>query len=209
MIETKDLKYQYDQKNQFRFPDIACQTKEHCLILGPSGQGKSTLLHLLSGLLRPKHGEVLINGTDIVKMPDSKLDDFRGQQIGLIFQQNHFIAALTVEENLLLTQKLSGEKQDRDRIHGLLERLNMAHKKDNKPGRLSQGEQQRVAIARALVNRPSVILADEPTSALDDENCLKVLHLLLEQAEEENASLIIVTHDTRLKDKISKQYNLA
>jgi putative ABC transport system ATP-binding protein len=209
MIETKDLKYQYDQQNQFQFPDIHCQTKEHCLILGPSGQGKSTLLHLLSGLLRPKQGEILINGTDISDMPDSKLDDFRGQQIGLIFQKNHFIAALTVEENLLLTQKLSGEKQDRKRIHELLERLNMSHKKESKPGRLSQGEQQRVAIARSLVNRPSVILADEPTSALDDENCMKVLHLLLEQAEEENASLIIVTHDTRLKDKISKQYNLA
>jgi putative ABC transport system ATP-binding protein len=177
--------------------------------LGPSGQGKSTLLHLLAGLLRPEKGQVLINGKDIAVMPDSKLDDYRGQQIGLIFQRNHFMGALTVEENLLLTQKLSGEKQDRKRIWNLLERLNIIHKKDIKPGRLSQGEQQRVAIARALVNRPSVILADEPTSALDDENCLKVLQLLLEQAEEENASLIVVTHDNRLKDKISKQYKLA
>ena len=208
MIETKDLTYQYDQQNQFEFPDIHCQTKEHCLILGPSGQGKSTLLHLLAGLLRPVKGQVLINGKDIATMPDSKLDDYRGQQIGLIFQRNHFMAALTVEDNLLLTQKLSGEIQDRERIHNLLDRLNILHKKDIKPGRLSQGEQQRVAIARALVNKPSVILADEPTSALDDENCLKVLHLLLEQAEEENASLIVVTHDNRLKDKISKQYKL-
>lgn len=208
MIQTRNLSYQYDQKNQFSFPDIHCESREHCLILGPSGKGKSTFLHLLSGLLRPKVGEVVIKDVDITKLSGSKLDNFRGQEIGLIFQKSHFLQALTVEENLLLAQKLSGEPRDLDRIHQLLDRLNMSHKTNAKPGRLSQGEQQRVAIARALVNRPTVILADEPTSALDDENCVKVLDLLMEQSDQENASLIVVTHDNRLKHKISKQYQL-
>ena len=208
MIRTKNLTYQYDSENKFQFPDIDCSDGENCLILGPSGQGKSTLLHLLAGLLRPQSGEIQINDTDISKLSDSVLDQFRGKQIGIIFQRNHFLQALTVEENLLLTQKLSGVKVDRDRVKTLLTRLNIYDKKDSHPNALSQGEQQRAAIARALVNDPAVILADEPTSALDDNNCTKVLELLTQQADADGASLIVVTHDNRLKGHIKKQYNL-
>ena len=111
-------------------------------------------------------------------------------------------------ENLALAQQLAGMQTDYRRIAKLLDRLNVGHKIDSKPDRLSVGEQQRVAIARALVNSPELILADEPTSALDDENCEQVLHLLTEQAESVKATLLIVTHDGRLKDKISKQIRL-
>ena len=111
----------------------------------------------------------------------------------------------TVEENLLLAQYLAGNKEDKSIVHHLLEQLNLKHKLQSMPNELSQGEQQRVAIARALVNKPSVILADEPTSALDDANCDEVIKLLEKQAKEQNATLLIVTHDQRLKSYFDNQ----
>ena len=208
MLQTKDLKYSYDGKKWLDFPDINCQRGEKWLLLGQSGSGKTTLLHLLGGLRKPKHGEIIIDGKKISQFSATALDTFRGKKIGIVFQKAHFIQALTVEENLLLAQQLAGEKKDRAHILELLEKLNISHKLDAKTNDLSEGEKQRVAIARALVNRPAVILADEPTSALDDKNCHEVITLLEKQAEEANATLLIVTHDGRLKDLIKKQINL-
>ncbi|MBK8624963.1 MAG: ATP-binding cassette domain-containing protein [Saprospiraceae bacterium] len=127
------------------------------------------------------------------------------ENIGIIFQQNHFVDALSVIENVILAQSLAGNKTDRNAAKSLLERLNIGHKADKSVRDLSQGEKQRVAIARALINQPKVILADEPTSALDDVNCDEVLKLLQEQAKVVGSALIVVTHDTRLKDKINNQ----
>lgn len=184
-----------------QFPDIRCQKGEHWLLLGQSGSGKTTLLHLLGGLLSPSEGQVTINETSLKSLSTSALDKFRGKNIGIIFQTSHFVKALTVQENLMLAQQLAGLKISKPRIKELLDRLNIGHKLHSKPHQLSQGEQQRVAIARALVNQPAIILADEPTSALDDHNCDEVIQLLEEQAAAANATLLVVTHDSRLKEK--------
>lgn len=208
MIQTIDLQYSYDGRYALRFPDMALGTGEHWLLLGQSGSGKTTLLHLIGGLLSPKSGSVRIGDTALEQLSSRALDHFRGRHIGIIFQKPHFLRALTVEENLLLAQTLAGEKPDKARIAALLQRLGLEHKLRVKPDQLSAGEQQRVAIARALVNKPMLILADEPTSALDDANAQEVANLLEEQAASVNASLLIVTHDTRMKSRFSKQIQL-
>jgi ABC-type lipoprotein export system ATPase subunit len=208
MIQTKDLSYSYHSTSKIDFPDFHFQEKSHWLILGQSGCGKTTLLHLLGGLLTPKKGKVEIEGTDLGKLPKSKLDRFRGQNIGIVFQRSHFVRSVNVEENLALAQSLAGLPVDKKFIQDLMDRLNVGHKAQAKPRDLSQGEQQRVAIARALVNRPKLILADEPTSALDDVNTQEVIHLLEEQARAVGATLVIVTHDKRLKDQFENRIEL-
>ncbi len=205
MLKTQHLTFSYTSEVTFQFPDIYCDTQSPFLILGESGKGKTTLLHLLAGLLRPVSGNVYIGGTDISKLSTSELDQFRGRNIGLIFQEAHFAAALTVKENLLLAQYLAGEKQDSHRVENILSRLNLVEKLHQKTYRLSTGQQQRVAIARALINKPQVILADEPTSSLDDTNCQHVVDLLEEQAATAGATLVIVTHDHRLKSRFEHQ----
>jgi len=209
MLRTENLTFTYQDSSALHFPDINCPTGEHCLLLGQSGSGKTTLLHLLGGLLTPNKGKVIVGETDIAQLRGAQADHFRGQNIGIIFQKAHFVKALTVEENLLLAQSLAGASGDKKRIKNLLERLNVGHKLKARPDRLSQGEQQRVAIARALVNNPKVILADEPTSALDDVNTEEVIQLLEEQAKAVNATLLVVTHDSRLKDRFSNKIQIA
>lgn len=205
MLQTKDLSYTYDGKHLLHFPDIECQKGEHWLILGQSGCGKTTLLHLLGGLLTPKSGSIFVNGTALHQLSTSQLDHFRGQHIGIIFQVPHFVRSLNVGENLALAQHLAGISVNYDRIRSLLGRLGMGHKFKHSTEALSQGERQRVAIARALVNKPTLLLADEPTSALDDVNATEVAHMLEESAAEVNATLLIVTHDSRLKSHFSKK----
>jgi len=201
MLKSQNLQYSYSANTQLQFPDIQANTGEHWLILGQSGCGKTTLLHLLAGLLTPKQGSVKIGDTEMTKLSGAKLDKFRGQNIGIVFQKPHFVKALTVVENLRMAQYLAGVPQDDARIKAILERLNLAHKLKSRTDALSEGEKQRVAIARAILNRPAVILADEPTSALDDKNCEEVIQLLKNEANEQQSTLFIVTHDQRLKDR--------
>jgi ABC-type lipoprotein export system ATPase subunit len=208
MLKTKSLKFSYTANDHLEFPDISCKAGEHWLMLGQSGSGKTTLLHLLAGLRRPKDGSVILNKTVVSELSASQLDRFRGKHIGIVFQESHFVRSLSVQENLALAQRLAGSKANPNRIHSILEQLNVAHKLHSKPDRLSVGEQQRVAIARAVINQPSIILADEPSSALDDMSTEKVIHLLKEQAASVNAILMIVTHDNRLKTQFDKQIQL-
>ncbi|MEO0338687.1 MAG: ABC transporter ATP-binding protein [Bacteroidota bacterium] len=210
MLHTKDLQFSYkDGKSPvLSFPDIQCDTGEQWLLLGQSGSGKTTLLHLLAGLRTPTSGSVEINGTAIQNLSNQNLDRFRGQNIGVIFQQSHFVRSLSVQENLVLAQRLAGLNVDKAFIKEVLEHLNVDHKLNASTKQLSVGEQQRVNIARALVNRPTVILADEPTSALDDVNTDQVISLLQKEAAAANATLLIVTHDNRLKSIFDKQIEL-
>ncbi|MBK8502573.1 MAG: ABC transporter ATP-binding protein [Saprospiraceae bacterium] len=208
MLEAKNITYSYTKRDTLIFPDIICNRGDQWLLLGQSGSGKTTLLHLLAGLRRAQSGHIMIDGRDITKMVDSSLDKFRGQNIGIIFQQSHFVKAITVRENLQLCQQLAGLKKDDQRIDQILERLGIAHKADSKPHRLSVGEQQRASIARAIINNPKLILADEPTSALDDKHCDEVISLLKEQAAQDNITLLIVTHDNRLKSVFDKSVDL-
>ncbi|GJM33136.1 MAG: ABC transporter ATP-binding protein [Saprospiraceae bacterium] len=205
MLQTSELEFSYAGGSILRFPDIDCGKAEHWLLLGQSGSGKTTLLHLLGGLLSSKSGRITVAGKQMNELSVGKRDKFRGRNIGIIFQQSHFIKSLSVEENLMLAQKLAGASIDRDRIAQLLKQLNVGHKLKSKPENLSVGEQQRVAIARALVNQPAIILADEPTSALDDHNCEEVIRLLEKEANEVGATLLVVTHDGRLKERFEKK----
>ena len=205
MIKSSNLTYSYDGQKTISFPDISIAQGSHFLILGNSGCGKTTLLHLLSGLLTAKQGKLTIADTALDSLASAKKDDFRGRNIGIVFQTPHFINAITVEENLLLAQKMAGLKTDKTKVADILKSLNLGHKAKSKPSKLSQGERQRVSIARAVVNEPKVIFADEPTSALDDQNCQEVLKLLENQAKRTNATLVIVTHDGRLKDHFTNK----
>ena len=200
MLKTQQLEYTYLGNKTITFPDIQCEKGSQWLLLGQSGTGKTTLLHLLGGIRKPQKGKVYIANQALNTLSSTALDQFRGKNIGIVFQQSHFVQSLTVGENLQLAQTLAGHSANPTRIKNLLDRLNIGDKIGDRTNRLSQGEQQRVAIARALVNSPGLILADEPTSALDDENCKEVIDLLETQAKEEGATLVIVTHDSRLKE---------
>lgn len=202
MLETKNLSFQYSGGGALRFPDISLSKGENRLILGNSGCGKTTFLHLIGGLLSLQKGEITINKTALSKLKSKALDQFRGQNMGFIFQQPHLIKALSVKENLFLAQYLAGKPQDLKKIIEVLELLDMASKINSKVYQLSQGQQQRIAIARAIVNSPSLLLADEPTSSLDDENCKRVIDLLKKVASVNQTSLLITTHDSRLKNEV-------
>lgn len=208
MLVTGKLKFKYPNGPTFSFPDISCEKGEHVLIIGESGRGKTTLLHLLAGLLKPSEGNIHIAGASTSEMKDSALDQFRGKNIGIVFQTAHFVASLSVLDNLLLAPFLAGNKVGENKARNTLSRLNLEDRMHAKPSELSVGEQQRAAIARAIMNDPAVILADEPTSALDDKNASEVISMLEEQAKMTGASLIIVTHDKRLKDRFTKQVSL-
>lgn len=205
MLQTKNLAYSYDNSNWITFPDMTCEAGDSYLILGQSGTGKTTFLHLLSGLLKPMKGDIAIGDKSLSRLSGSELDKFRGKHIGVVFQSAHFISSLSVVDNLRIAQKLGGNKVDDQRIKELLETLNLGHKLESLTKDLSVGEKQRVAIARAVINKPSILLADEPTSALDDKNCDEVLGLLERTAKDANSILMIVTHDNRLKSRFSNQ----
>lgn len=181
----------------------------HWAVIGPSGCGKTTLLNVVAGLLAPGSGKVVIAGENILAMHQSVRDRFRGINIGVMFQRFHLVEAMTVSENLLLAQYLAGVKQDRGRVREALADLNILDKADVIPSRLSFGQAQRAALARAVVNKPKVILADEPTSSLDDEHCESAVGLLESVAREFNATLVIVTHDGRIKPRFSNRLELA
>ena len=175
---------------------------EVVLIMGPSGSGKTTLLSMLGGLLRPSEGRVEIGQDDLTLLTESKLPEVRLQRIGFIFQDFNLLSALSCLDNVSLVVQLTGlsRKTARQRARQLLEQLGMGHRLSFLPEKLSGGEKQRVAIARALVNEPDIILADEPTANLDSHHGHETMRLLRRIAKEENRSVIIVSHDERIKD---------
>lgn len=205
MIEVKGLAYAYNGQKAISFPDFTINKGEHCLLLGSSGSGKTTLLHVLGGLLRHYQGSVAVLGQELSGLSEGGLDAFRGKHMGFVFQKNHLITALSVEDNLKLAPYLAGTAIDQNRIGEVLKRLNIETKRTASVTQISQGQAQRVAIARAIMHKPAIILADEPTSALDDTSCEQVIQLLMEVAKENNASLLVATHDQRIKNYISKQ----
>ena len=206
MIETKSLEFSYDNSFVFKFPNIKLKSNENLLVLGNSGIGKSTLLHNLAGILRPKSGLIKIFNQDISNLSEFELDKFRGQNIGIIFQRSHFVNSLTVGENLELAKFLGRNKKGN--IKETLDNLKILDKINKKPKELSQGERQRASIALAIINSPKLILADEPTSSLDDTNCSNVIKILKEQALKYQAQLIVITHDSRLKKHFKKSISL-
>jgi len=208
ILSSVGLSYQYPQSVKLDFPDIHIAKNQHSLLLGDSGSGKTTLLHLLSGLSKPTTGEVHLMGQSLYTMNGTTLDAFRAKNLGFIFQEAHLLRNLTVTENIKLAQSLAKNPVDEQTIIELLDYLQLKEKAQVLPSQLSRGQKQRVAIARAVVNRPGLLLADEPTASLDDKNTDLVLKLLFNIASAYGSTLLIATHDKRIKDQFANSYQL-
>jgi putative ABC transport system ATP-binding protein len=164
-------------------------------VMGPSGSGKSTLLHCAAGLDRPTSGRVRLGSTDLSTMSEKQLTKLRRSRVGFVFQAFNLVGALTVEQNILLPSRLSGQQPDQAWLTHVIERVGLVHRLRHRPAQLSGGQQQRVAIARALVTRPEVIFCDEPTGALDTQAAAEVLALLRSVVDETGQTVVMVTHD--------------
>ena len=200
MIQTENLTYQYNKKTTtLSFPNITLNKGENLLILGESGIGKTTLLHLLAGLLKPTTGKISMNKVILNSLKNSQLDKFRGKNIGLSFQKKYAIASLNVLNNLKARLLFCNSKVNDKDIINVLEQLDLSDFKKSKVNELSEGQLQRLGVALSVIHNPQVILADEPTSSLDDKNCKIVIELLIKHAKQTNANLIVITHDHRIK----------
>ncbi len=179
---------------------------EMVAIMGPSGVGKSTLLHLMGTLDRPSTGKILFNQTNLFEMNDRRLADFRNKNIGFVFQFHHLLPEFTAQENVMMPLLIQGikRKDASEKANTILGDLELGDRISHKTGELSGGEQQRVAIARALANDPEVILADEPTGNLDQKTGEKVHHLLKELKQAKNKTLVVVTHNNKLSDYMDR-----
>lgn len=208
MISIKSVSHSYSNVHRISFKDWEINNGDQWLLLGESGSGKTTLLHILTGILKPTDGEVQINDTSVYSLSSKKLDQFRGRNIGIIFQRPHLIKSLTIAENLLMAQSFARLPEDMNRVNEVLASLGIAAKKNAYPNELSQGQLQRVSIARAVINKPALLIADEPTSSLDDKNAAAVLELLLQQSGLNQATMIVATHDKRVKDAFTNTYEL-
>ena len=208
MLKSESLTFSYNESEEFNFPDIYLEKEESLLVLGNSGVGKTTLIHLLAGFLKPKSGVITLNNINYFNLSANELDLFRGKNIGMVFQKPYFVRNLSIIDNLFLSLYLSKKKQEKEIIIQILEDIGLGTKLNSKPDELSQGEQQRAAIALAVVKKPKLILADEPTSSLDDENCKKIIKLLKEQAALVKSQLVIITHDQRIKREFHKSITL-
>jgi len=175
---------------------------EVVLIMGPSGSGKTTLLSMLGGLLKPSGGHIQIGEDDLTRLDERRLPGVRLRRIGFIFQDFNLLSALSCLDNVAMVGQLNGSSRREARKHArtLLEQLGLGHRLNFLPEKLSGGEKQRVAIARSLINKPDIILADEPTANLDSHHGHETMRLLRRIAKEENRSVIIVSHDQRIRD---------
>jgi putative ABC transport system ATP-binding protein len=208
MFALSELTHAYGGREVLRVPEWRAAQGAHWLVLGPSGSGKTTLLHILAGILRPTGGRVEVAGADITRLDPAALDRFRGRHVGIVMQRLHLIASLTVLNNVLLAQYLAGVAHDPARVREALASLDLNDKADAYPHQLSFGQAQRVAVARAVVNRPQLLLADEPTSNLDDQRCAQALELLQAQAASCGATLVIATHDQRIRARVPDHFEL-
>jgi lipoprotein-releasing system ATP-binding protein len=180
--------------------DLTIEAGERVAVVGESGTGKSTLLHILGLLDAPNAGRLLIDGIDVFAQPEAEQASFRNRQVGFVFQFHHLLADFTAIENVMMPGMIAreGAKPVRERAEHLLERVGLAHRMHHRPGELSGGEQQRVAVARAVVRKPRLLLADEPTGNLDPSTGERVHELLLELNAECGATLVVATHNDRL-----------
>ncbi|MEM6644055.1 MAG: ABC transporter ATP-binding protein [Bacteroidota bacterium] len=207
MVRIHQLKHNF-KSTHLTYPEWEVPQGGQAVILGNSGSGKTTLLHLIGGLLQCTSGEIVIGGERISEFGSAELDSFRGKNIGIVFQQAHLVRSLSVAENLQLAQYLAGSGKDSAKIKEVLHELDIFEIRDRKIYQISQGQAQRVSIARAVIHAPKLLLADEPTASLDDENCERVLSLLKRQALKTESTLIIATHDQRVKAKFNDYLSL-
>jgi len=213
-IEIKDVFKSYDTGPQkvevLRGINLSIAESEVAIIIGPSGVGKSTLLHIIGALDLPTSGEVKIAGQNINALTNDKLAHFRNQSIGFIFQFHHLLPEFSALENVLIPammhQRVTAEHEDHARF--LLSEVGLDHRMEHRPNELSGGEQQRVAVARALINKPKVLLADEPTGNLDKRNSEALFDMLLGLNQKLNQTLVVVSHEENMSQNAHRVIEL-
>ncbi|MBA6379965.1 MULTISPECIES: ABC transporter ATP-binding protein [unclassified Colwellia] len=203
MICVKDLSFSRNdggnKQNILNKLDLFVPAAQHLALLGDSGSGKTTFLHILAGLLQADSGSVSINNQELSSLNETELALYR-RKIGLIFQHYQLLDCLTVKQNILFQHKLNYPKKPADEFDYIVNKLGLESKLDSLPEKLSGGEQQRVGIARALLNKPQIIFADEPTGNLDRQRSHQVVKLLTELCSEQKINLVMVTHSHQLTD---------
>ncbi len=204
-LHIRDLRHGYADHTALKLDALDLQAGEQLVVLGPSGCGKTTLLHAIAGLLQPTQGHIQVGCQTLSALKPAALDRFRGRHFGIVFQRLHLLPALNIRQNLLLAQRLARMPQDPMAVLEMLASLGIAELAHARPASLSQGQRQRVAIARALIHQPSIVLADEPTSSLDDDNADRAMTLLREHARSCAASLLVVTHDQRMRGAFERE----
>jgi putative ABC transport system ATP-binding protein len=190
--------------------DLEIKAGAFCALMGPSGSGKSTLLNLVGGLDRPDSGRVIVGGTSLSTLSESELAEWRGENVGFVFQGFNLVPVLTAFENVELPLLLTGLSKAERREHAMhaLELVDMGDRAKHRPGQLSGGQEQRVAIARAIASDPGVILADEPTGDLDFESACQVLDLMGRLHTELGKTILMVTHDPRAAERAERIIHL-
>ena len=200
MIEIKNIHKSFGQLEVLKGIDLSIKKGEIVSIVGPSGAGKTTLLQIIGTLDKPNEGEVMINDTNISKISNNKLSDFRNQHIGFVFQFHQLLPEFTALENIMIPAFIGGVSKSvaKQKAEELLEFMQLKDRAHHKPNELSGGEKQRVAVARALINNPEVILADEPSGSLDSKNKRELHQLFFDLRDKYGQTFVIVTHDEEL-----------
>ena len=200
MIEIKNIHKSFGQLEVLKGIDLSIKKGEIVSIVGPSGAGKTTLLQIIGTLDKPNEGEVMINDTNISKLSNNKLSDFRNQHIGFVFQFHQLLPEFTALENIMIPAFIGGVSKSvaKQKAEELLEFMQLKDRAHHKPNELSGGEKQRVAVARALINNPEVILADEPSGSLDSKNKRELHQLFFDMRDKYGQTFVIVTHDEEL-----------
>ncbi|MEC9091794.1 MAG: ABC transporter ATP-binding protein [Planctomycetota bacterium] len=208
MLQIEKLKKSFRQPDGETVPILDVPTYEvgpgeQAVLIGPSGGGKTTLLHIIAGITRPNRGTVRVNKVDIGSFSESGRDRLRAKSIGYVFQTFNLLPAFSALENVELGMAFSGMKNGSLKARKMLERVGLGHRIHNRPSAMSVGEQQRVAVARALANRPKLLLADEPTANVDPGNQQQIVELIRESCEEDGISMVMVTHSM----EVASQFN--
>ena len=203
MIDVSQMTFGYPVGGfRLEVSELRVAAGEKVAVIGPSGRGKTTLLHLLAGVLVPAGGRVAVDGTEVSALKHEDRQDFRALRMGMVFQEFELLAYLDLVDNVLLPYRISPvlelDDEARQRADRLVREVGLDSKQQRYPGHLSQGERQRIAVCRALVTRPAVILGDEPTGNLDPDNRDQVMDTLWRYSDETGAPLVVVTHDHEL-----------
>lgn len=211
MIELRGVSKSFmagnDRIDILKDVNLVIEKGEKVAIVGPSGSGKTTLLSLIAGLDTPQGGTIAVAGTDLSKLDEQALARFRNQTVGIVFQSFELIAPFTALENVLTPLDIAGET-DMTRGEEWLRSVGLEHRRDALPGTLSGGEKQRVAIARALAMNPAVVLADEPTGSLDRLTGKRIIDLLIAEVERSRSTLLVITHDLSISEKMDRVFEL-
>ncbi len=209
MLLLEDVKKSYVQQNGdplpiLNIPRFEVSPSEQMVLVGRSGCGKTTMLHVISGISRADSGEVRVDGVNIARLSEETRDRVRADKLGYVFQTFNLLPGFSALENVMLGMTFARGKRDRTRARDLLDRVGLSHREKHTPSTMSVGEQQRVAVARALANRPKLLLADEPTANVDPANQQKIVDLIRTTCAEEDISLVMVTHAMEVANQFDR-----